>query len=152
MRRKENEIIDKILIEDIFQTGIICRIAIKGDDYPYLVPVNYGYKDNCIYFHSSCEGQKISMLKKYPDVCIQIDTDISIAETNIPCNWSTIYKSVIGFGKAIFIVDHEEKKKALDIIVKHYKKDLQEDYPYGNLDRLCIIKIELSKITAKQSL
>lgn len=152
MRRKENEITDKAQIEDIFQAGIICRVAIQGDDFPYLVPVNYGYKDNCIYFHSAREGQKIEMLKKYPNVCIQIDTDIKIEETDIACNWSTSYTSLIGFGKASFVNDNDKKKQALDIIVKHYKKDLQEDYPYGNLDRLCIIKIELSIITGKQSL
>ncbi|MCF8381482.1 MAG: pyridoxamine 5'-phosphate oxidase family protein [Bacteroidales bacterium] len=152
MRRKEKEIIDQSLIEEIIQQGLICRIGINGSDYPYIVPVNYGYRDNCLYFHSACEGKKISMLKNNPNVCIQIDTDISIAETEIPCNWSTRYQSVIGFGKAIFIENVEEKRRALDIIVRHYKKDLSEDYPYGNLDRLCVIKIELSLLTGKQSL
>ena len=152
MRRKEQEIHDKAVLDNIFQNGQICRIGIKGDEFPYIVSVNYGYKDNTVFFHSACEGQKIEMLKENPNVCVQIDIDISIEETEVPCNWSTKYKSVIGFGKAIFVNDMEEKKSALDIIVRHYKKDIEENYPYSNLDKLCIIKIELSSITGKQSL
>lgn len=152
MRRKEQEIHDKAVLDEIFQNGEICRIGIKGGEFPYIVPVNYGYKDNSIYFHTACEGQKIEMLKENPNVCVQIDIDISIEETEVPCNWSTKYKSVIGFGKAIFVNDLEEKKYALDIIVRHYKNDLEDNYPYSNIDKLCIIKIELSSVTGKQSL
>ena len=152
MRRKEKEIHEKAVIEEVFNKGQICRIAINGNEFPYIVPINYGYKDSSIFFHSACEGQKIEMLKNNPNVCVQIETDVSIEETEIPCNWSTKYKSVIGFGKAVFVKDLEEKKFALDIIVRHYKDDLEDNYPYSNLDKLCIIKIELSSITGKQSL
>ncbi len=152
MRRKENEIMDQTLIEEIIQKGEVCRIAISGEEFPYIVPVNYGYKDNCIYFHSACEGQKMEMLIINPNVCIQIDTNISIEETEVPCNWSTKYKSVIGFGKASILNDMKEKKVALGIIVKHYKKDFEESYQFSGLEKLCIAKIELSSLTGKESL
>lgn len=151
MRRKEKEITDEVAIEEIIQTGQICRIGIIGNEFPYIVPVNYGYEDKCLYFHTACEGQKIEMLKINPNVCIQIDTDVSIEETEIPCNWSTKYKSVIGFGRASFIEDMEAKKNALGIIVKHYKADFSQDYKYSGMDKVCIIKIELFNVTGKQS-
>ena len=152
MRRKEKEIKDKSHIEEIIQSGEVCRIAISGEEFPYIVPVNYGYEDNCLYFHSACEGQKMEMLIKNPNVCIQIDTNISIEETEVPCNWSTNYKSVIAYGKASILNDMTEKKIALGIIVKHYKKDFEESYQFSGLEKLCIVKIALSSLSGKQSL
>jgi len=94
----------------------------------------------------------MEMLIKNPNVCIQIDTDIAIEETEIPCNWSTKYKSIIGFGKATILSDEIEKRLALGIIVKHYKDDFDKTYRFSSMENLCIVKIELSQLTGKQSL
>ena len=50
LRKKEKEITDRKELEEILQKAEICRIALVDGDTPYIVPVNYGYKDNKIYF------------------------------------------------------------------------------------------------------
>lgn len=152
MRRKENEIRDVDQITTIINKALICRIGINGEDFPYVVPVNFGYKDSQLYFHSSCEGLKITMIKKNPAVCLQFDTDVSIMETPDLCNWSTRYKSVMAYGLASFVENEEEKIEALDIIIKHYKRNFKGGYSYGNLDKLCIIRVDIEKMTGKKSL
>lgn len=52
MRRKQFEIKDKRIIEEILSKSEVCRIALVDGDRPYIVPLNYGYKDHAIYFHS----------------------------------------------------------------------------------------------------
>lgn len=42
MRRKDREISSKEEIIKIIQKEGICRLAIKDDLYPYIVPMNYG--------------------------------------------------------------------------------------------------------------
>jgi hypothetical protein len=46
MRRKQQEITDKGIIEEILSKSEVCRIAMMDGDKPYMVPLNYGYKDN----------------------------------------------------------------------------------------------------------
>lgn len=151
MRRKEMEVTETHWMENILLKAQVCRIGLAGDEYPYIVPVNYGYKSGNLYFHSACEGKKLEMLAKNPKVCVQADIESLIEETNIPCNWSTKYKSVIAYGKAIVVNDPLEKEQALSLIVSHYKKDFAGNYPFQDLDKVCIVKVVFESITGKQS-
>ena len=56
------------------------------------------------------------------------------------CNWGIKYYSVIGFGKAYFLEEPEEKIKALDIIVRKFTKESQ-DYPEEILKKTEVIKV-----------
>lgn len=64
MRRSDKEIKDKSTIESILNEAQVCRIALCNDNKPYIVPMNFGFKDNYIYIHSACEGHKIDIIKK----------------------------------------------------------------------------------------
>lgn len=61
MRQKNREIKDINKIAEVIDACEVCRIAINDEEYPYIVPLNFGYemKDNIIlYFHSALEGQE----------------------------------------------------------------------------------------------
>ena len=66
MRRKEREIKDKKDIERILKDSRVLRLAMVDKDKPYLVPMNFGYRDGALYLHSALEGRKIDLLKKIP--------------------------------------------------------------------------------------
>ena len=63
MRRIDKEINDIQSIELILQEADHCVIALSENNSPYLVPMNFGFKDNILYLHSSPEGKKIEILK-----------------------------------------------------------------------------------------
>ena len=44
MRRKEREVTDKEEIRQILENGQVIRIAMNNGEYPYILPVNYGYE------------------------------------------------------------------------------------------------------------
>lgn len=44
MRRKEREVTDKEEIRQILEKGQVIRIAMNNGEYPYILPVNYGYE------------------------------------------------------------------------------------------------------------
>ena len=60
------------------------------------------------------------------------------------------YQSVIGFGKASFIDDPKSKEQALNIIMAHYGGDPSE-YPQTNLERTLIIRVDIERMTGRQS-
>lgn len=151
MRRKENEIVEFIKIEEIINKAKICRIAFSTDDMPYIVPLNYGYGNKIVYFHSACGGKKLDMIKKNPNVCLQFDTDISIVKTENICHWSTKYKSVIAFGKASLVKNENEKQLALNLLISHLNTEHDPTYIFPVNPNLCIVKVELNQITGKAS-
>jgi len=150
LRRKEKEIRDKKEIEEIIGRALVCRIAVSDNNNPYVFPVCFGYKDNCLYLHSAPEGRKIEILKKNNKVCFAIDIDTELVESDRGCDWGIKYLSVIGFGRALFVEKPDEEKEALSIIMKHYSdKDYQ--FPENSLKKVKIIKIEIESMTGKKS-
>jgi len=150
LRRKDKQIEDSNELETIIKEATVCRIAYISDGVPYIVPLNYGYQNNCLYFHSASEGHKIDSLKSNNLVCFEMETGVEFIEAASPCKCSTKYRSVIGHGKAVFVEERDAKEKALDIITEHYTT-LQQSYPAANIDRITVIRIEIEKISGKKS-
>jgi hypothetical protein len=149
MRKKEKEIRDNAEIESILNRAEVCRLGLSDNNTPYIVPLNFGYKDNCIYFHSFPEGKKIDILKKNNKVCFEIDIDCKLVKSENPCDWGMKYRSVIVFGKASFVQDVQEKKQALDTIMSHYSDNTYE-YPENVINALAVVKVRIESITGKK--
>ncbi|MCP4634315.1 MAG: pyridoxamine 5'-phosphate oxidase family protein [candidate division Zixibacteria bacterium] len=150
MRRKEREITSIDEIEEVIGRCSICRLAFCDDDIPYIVPVNFGYKDRVLYFHSAPEGRKIDIIRKNNNICIEFDIDTELIFDDIPCKNSIKYRSVIATGKAYLIEDYDSKVKGYDILMKHYKEGPFE-YDRKQVDRSIFIKVEIDTMTGKKS-
>jgi len=150
MSKKDREIHDLKGIESIINQAEVCRLALSYEDQPYIVPLNFGYKDRCLYFHTGKTGKKIDILKKNPQVCFQLDTDLKLLPSENPCKWNMTYQSVIGYGKAAFVDDPAEKRRALDIIVNHYGTGKGE-YKEEIMGRLAVIRMDIARVSGKIS-
>ncbi len=128
----------------------MCRIGLAESNNPYIVPVNFGYEDGCLYIHSAKEGRKIDILRLNNKVCFEVDIDHDLVRAESACKWSMRYRSVIGFGRAFFVDDFEEKRKALDIIMQHYSNNSYE-YSENLVEKAAIIRIEIDSMTGKRS-
>ena len=150
MRRKEKEIIDIKKIEEIIMNAKVCHLGLSIDNMPYVVPLSFGYENKTIYLHSAKQGKKIDILKQNNKVCFEFNIDNEIKESDKGCSWGINFRSVIGFGKAYFIENIEEKQKALDIIMQHYtsKTFLFEE---KKVNSTLILQIHIEEITGKKS-
>jgi nitroimidazol reductase NimA-like FMN-containing flavoprotein (pyridoxamine 5'-phosphate oxidase superfamily) len=152
MRRKEKEITNPSELEEILHKAHICHLGLIDDEMPYVIPVHYGYYQGQLFIHSANEGKKIDLLKKNPKVCFEIELDHQIHNTGIPCNWSTTYKSVIGYGKAEILKDFNEKIIALSKLIDHYAPGTVYDFSKKNVDNVTIICVTIDHMTGKKSL
>lgn len=150
MNRKEREIKELSLIEEIFKKAKVLRLGLCENNNPYIVPLNFGYKDNHIYLHSSKKGMKIDILKKNNNVAFEVDLDHVLIESHRACGFSMDYESVIGFGRAFFIEDTNQKKEAFDIIMAHYSPNKFE-YELDELEKVSLIRIDIDSMTGKKS-
>jgi len=150
MHRKNNEITDKRIIEEILTDSKICRVAIMDAEFPYIVPFNYGYQDNALYFHSATKGKKIDLLRKNNKVCFEITYSSEIVKGETACDWSTRYRSVIGYGTIEIISDLQEMSKGLDIIMEHYGRTENNIYREKSIKKMLILKLTIESLTGKQ--
>ena len=153
MRRKDREIKDHSELESIIGAAYVCRLAMSEDDRPYIVPLCFGYKDGNLYFHSAGEGKKLEVLGVNSSVCFEMDIDHELVRANLPCDSEMKYRSVIGFGRASFVNELEEKRMALDTITRHYSEGNAEGsyvYPEQKLANTVIIKVTIESLTGKK--
>ena len=114
---------------------------------PYLLPFNFGYSENCIYIHSVPVGKKIEVLHQNPQVCFEVEDEIAIVEGEIACRWSTMYRSVIGYGKVEFVTGFNEKVQALDIIMQQHGAPARMEFDPKEVEFIVVLKLKIESMT-----
>ena len=150
MRKKEKEITEVSAIEAIIKKSLVCRLALSDGNFPYIVPLCFGYRDRVLYFHGSLKGKKIDIIRKNQNICFEFDINTEIVKAEDACHWSMKYQSVIGFGKAVLLEDLDEKRKALNIIMSQYSNRTFQ-FNDATLKGTVVIKTEIESMTGKQS-
>lgn len=150
MRRKDREITEISIIENIIKESMVCRISMVDQNKPYIVPLCFGYETNILYFHGALKGHKIDLMRKNPNVCFEFDLISGTIESENACDWSMKYQSVIGFGRAAFIESPDEKRRALTIIMRQYS-DRRYRFPENMLKATAVFKVNIESMTGKRS-
>ena len=122
MRRKDREITDISKIEEIIAGARYMHLGMFDGEYPYVVPLHYGYRmENgrfTFYMHCAKEGHKLDCLKANNNVFVEIDRGESLVRAGQPCAYGAKYESVMCRGKASILDDGAEKTEALRILMK----------------------------------
>ncbi|WP_294470782.1 pyridoxamine 5'-phosphate oxidase family protein [uncultured Bacteroides sp.] len=114
---------DKQRIESIILRCDVCFVGITDlEGNPYVVPMNFGYENGTVYLHSAPEGGKVEMLEHNNHVCITLSHGHNLVyqHEKVACSYSMRSESAMCRGKVTFIEDLDEKRRALDIIMRHY--------------------------------
>jgi nitroimidazol reductase NimA-like FMN-containing flavoprotein (pyridoxamine 5'-phosphate oxidase superfamily) len=151
MRKQNQQISDKEIIEAILQKSKIIRIAMMDGNRPYILPFNYGYSDNCIYIHSAPEGKKLDLLRQENHVCFEIEQVAEIVPAEAACKWATTYRSVVGYGSISILNDFRQKQEALKIIMSHNGATGNQVFEKKQVEYVVILKLAIDEITGKQS-
>jgi uncharacterized protein len=152
MRRNDKEITSPGIIENILKTAEICRLGLVDNNEAYIVPVNFAYHDGSIYIHSAGMGRKIEILQQNNQVAFELEGEASIQTGPKPCNWTTRYRSIMGKGKITIETDPDQKKQALDLIMKKYGWGNEElVYDDALISRVCILDLRIESLSGKQS-
>ena len=152
VRRDDKEVKDPEGLHEILRKSMICHLALVDDGKPYMVSMNYGFKDNTIFLHSALEGRKIDILRQNPEVCFQVYNGNRLTTGPDACgDWTMKFRSVTGFGKATLIEDDNEKITPMQIIMDQYTtKGPFEFFPERVAETL-VIRIDIDEMTGKIS-
>lgn len=129
-----NEAAHKVLM-----AGRIARLGCIVNDEPYIVPINFNFKDDCIYSHS-LPGAKINALRKNPRACVQVD------EIESDLCW----RSVLAFGDFEEVTRPAERKEILSTILKRFplltpvESAIADD---GTAPNVIVFRIRIDRLT-----
>lgn len=153
MRRKNQEITNPAIIEEILSTSEICRLGFIDNGRPYILPFNYGYRAGFIYIHCASVGKKLELIRQNNLVCIEMEQLSRIERYEKACKWSTTYRSAIGYGRVEIITDEAQKRFGLDVIMHHNGANASHDLNYEpkSVAAMSVLKVEITEMSAKQS-
>ena len=148
MRKKDREITDKTVLEQLLRRTKVCRLGLFDGDWPYVVPVSFAYDNGQLYFHSAPKGRKMDILRDHPRVCFEVETEVEVVTGVRPCDYTVKYKSVIGVGRAVLLTDPEEKLAALRILM-HRHGGPDEGFREDVLPVTAVVRIDIESMTGK---
>ena len=130
----------------------VCFVAINdSENGPYVLPMNFGYEGGTLYLHSGPEGKKVELLQKDNRMCIAFCTGHELVHQSeqVACSYSMRSESVLCKGKAIAIEAPEEKRRALDIMMRHYCPGKSFRYGDPAVHNVRIWRVEIEEMTGK---
>ena len=148
---------DKQRIESIILHCDACFVGITDlEGNPYVVPMNFGYENgilylhSIIYLHSGPEGSKLEMLEHNNNVCItfSIGHKLVYQHEKVACSYSMRSESAMCRGKVTFIEDMDEKRRVLDIIMRHYT-DSEFNYSEPAVRNVKVWQVPIEQMTGK---
>jgi uncharacterized protein len=132
---------------DTAEYGVLSTVDADGQ--PYGVPLNFVYKNNCIYVHCAMQGHKLENLANNPKASFCVVENAEI----IPSNFSTKYQSAIAFGIVSEVQGQERYDGFLWLLEKYSPNHIEEGKEYTKkMDKATkLIKIEVQHISGKKS-
>ena len=153
MRRSDREITDKKIIESFIANEQILRVAFYDNGDIYIVPINYGYSyvnnKYSFYFHGAKAGRKFELSKFEPSVGFEIDGKYKLLESEIACDFSATFQSVIGTGTLYLVDDKEEKIRGLNAIMKQTTQKAEWNYDDKMIETVAVFRLDVDKISCK---
>jgi hypothetical protein len=110
---------DKNEIEKLLKEQMLCRIAFKAEEYPYIAPFQYVLMNDTLYFHFTNYGRKMDFIEKDDRVCVEIES----------CkNDLSDYNFVVLRGTLKIVNDLKERAIVIEKMAKEGEKKLSDNF------------------------
>jgi len=152
----------------IIEAADSCRLAFidhrGGKPMPYVVAMNFGFEPGpggpetgTFWFHCAREGLKLDLLRRQPDVCVQLDCDHEPVTNASGCGWGMRYASVLARGRASIVEDSEQRRHGLDCLMDHYERlwsvppgGRPHEYDAKSVALTTIFRVDVDSLSAKR--
>lgn len=160
MRQIKLECIDQEKINQFLKNTKTGYLGLADGQMPYVVPLNFVWLNDAIYFHGAAEGRKVNIIEENANTCFTVSEDQGTITDPIPAKTDTAYLSVMVFGRIKKVMELDEAvaamQKMLDKYVPgYYEKALEkthvDKYRSSLGSRTAVYKITVNEITAKEN-
>jgi len=152
LRRKNRQMTKEEAYEILDREQYGTLSTVDKDNNPYGVPLSYAVIDGDIYFHCALEGYKLDNIKHNNNVVFSVvgGDDPTYQEHN----FTTIYESVVAFGKAEIVENKEDQIAALKVLCEKYLPEFMNHFEEDislSLPACLVVKINVEHITGKSN-
>ena len=157
MRRKDREITDFDEMMKIIAKCDTCRLALFDDEFPYIVPLNFGTDVEegqlYLYFHSAKVGTKLDLIRKNNKVTFEMDCghNIIMYDERMSCTMGYVSICDLKAGNLHFPIvwKDENKINALKILMRHYH---EEDFKFNEKVAMMteVFRVKVLDMTGKR--
>jgi nitroimidazol reductase NimA-like FMN-containing flavoprotein (pyridoxamine 5'-phosphate oxidase superfamily) len=160
IRQKLRECHDQQKINTFLQDARIGFLGLSDQNHPYVIPVNYVWDDNYVYFHGSAEGRKNNVMESNPNVSFTVCEELGTIANPVPARVDTAYFSVFIVGKVEVVESIEEATEVLQLLLHKYVPDYYqaplaqkhvETYRSSLGSPVGVFKIKITDLTAKEN-
>lgn len=156
MRRKDREIKSFSEIITVMKACDVCHVAFFDDEYPYVVPMNFGMqvKDSAVtlYFHGARVGKKHDLIKKNNKVAFVMECTHGIVTGKQvgACECTMDFESVMGTGEIDYVEEHQ-KVEALHTLLEQYHVSEGPEYHFHHevVPKTSVLRLKVHSLTGK---
>ena len=142
---------------DILSSGLVAHVGFIESGLPYVIPLSYHYdseQPDRLYLHGSIRSRALELLASGAPVCATVTLTDGLVYSHKAMNHSMNYRSVVLFGTAREVTDHDEKFALFDRMVQRYFPDrlLKRDYnppPASDLGVTALVEVHVEEWNAK---
>lgn len=95
-------------------------LGLTDGELPYVVPLNFVWMNEAVYFHGAAHGRKIDLIHANPNCCFTVAEDYGTMVNPIPAKTDTAYTSVMLFGALETVTDLNEATAVMQAMLDKY--------------------------------
>lgn len=148
MRRKDRLVSEERTREIIKNAEYGTLMTADGEGQPYGIAVSHVLEGDKIYFHCALEGRKLENIRMNPKVCMSCVSNAYVDQEV----YTHRYESAVAEGKAVIVVDREEKLHALRLICGKFAPGSIKDtdaYILPKMDKTGVVRMDIETLSGK---
>lgn len=153
MRRKDREVTDPALIDEIIRQSQCCRLGLAEDGKVYIVPLHFGCVEQdgkrIFYFHSASQGRKLDLIRRNGWAGFELDCGCVLQPAECACEYSAAFRSIIGGGTVTIVENDAEKRAGLEAIMAHSTGKNGWSFDDAAVEKVCVIRLEVQELSCK---
>ena len=143
---------DRDTVHAILDEGLVCHMGFAIDGRPWVIPTTYARVDDRLYVHGAAANFALKSMTSGIEACVTVTLIDGLVLARSAFHHSMNYRSVMLFGRAERVVDHQEQFDAMVALVEHLVPGRPGDTRLPRPDELrktLIVRLPLDECSAK---
>lgn len=150
MRRSEKAVTDRAEIDRYIVQAKVCRIGLADGGETYIVPMNFGYVDGSLFFHSAKAGRKVELIQRNGNASFEMDIDLGLVTDIDAYKCTNHFICVMGTGPIELVEDEAVRVKGLRALMDHYTSSSYR-MSENCTDKTAVIRLRIETISCKRN-
>lgn len=153
MPRADRQVTNREEILKIMDGCDALTLALMDGEYPYTIPMNFGWEDQSgqlvLYMHGAKDGKKLELIRQNPNAAFSMSRNHRCILGKVACASLFQYESVCGRGK-IEILEDDERMHALTVLMRQYDRTQEHVFTQKHAAAVSVLKLTVEEFTGKR--